>query len=75
MEEEGYGYSQPAKEGDKITAKVEGHGAKGDPFIKYDNYVIFFTAADGTTSRASIGEEVTVEVTKIMQKFGFAKLV
>lgn len=58
----------PVKEGDVLTVKIEGMGSSGDGLARIKGFVIF-------VSGVKMDEEVTVRVTKVSRKVGFAEKV
>jgi predicted RNA-binding protein with TRAM domain len=58
----------PVKEGDVVTVKIEGMGSSGDGLARVKGFVIF-------VPDTSVDEEVTVRVTKVSRKVGFAEKV
>ena len=58
----------PVKEGEIVTVTIDSMGAKGDGLARIKGFVLFVTGVKQ-------GETVTVRVTKVLQKLGFAELV
>lgn len=58
----------PVKVGDELSVKIEAVGEKGDGIAKKDGFVLF---VPGTKQ----GDEVTIRVTRVLQKVGFAEVV
>lgn len=58
----------PVKEGDVLTVKIEGMGSSGDGLARIKGFVIFVPGV-------KMDEEVTVRVTKVSRKVGFAEKV
>jgi 23S rRNA (uridine2552-2'-O)-methyltransferase len=58
----------PVREGDRLDVEIEDEGSEGDGVAHVDGYTLF---VPGT----AVGDEVTVEVTDVKERFGFAELV
>lgn len=56
----------PVKVLDEIRVKVENLGEKGHGVAKVDKFIIF-------VERGKVGEECLVKVSKVFEKFAFAK--
>lgn len=66
-------YSPPVQVEEVFHLEVEGHGAKGDPFGRLLNYVIFINLDPGT--KLDVGEKVSVKITRVFEKQAFASIV
>lgn len=58
----------PVKVGDELEVKIEAVGEKGDGIAKKDGFVLF-------VPNTKQGDEVTIRVTKVLQKVGFAEVI
>lgn len=54
--------------GDELDVVIQGTGSKGDGFTKQDGYVIFVPNTEK-------GEKVKIQITKMLEKFGFAEVI
>jgi len=61
-------HGAPVREGDTLKVKIEAIGDKGDGIAKKDGFVL---VVPGTQQ----GQEVTIRVTKVLRKVGFAEVV
>ena len=59
-------YTAPVKVGDKISTVVQNLGEKGDGIARYDNFTVIIP-------KARIGEEITVKIKKVFEKYCFAE--
>ncbi len=57
----------PVQSGEMYDVKIENIASKGDGIARVNGFVIF-------VPDTSVGDEVTIKVTKVMQKFAFAEL-
>ncbi|MFH2019952.1 MAG: TRAM domain-containing protein [archaeon] len=62
------GNTAPVQEGEELEVKIEAIGDKGDGIAKKDGFVL---VVPGTKA----GETVTIKVTKVLRKVGFAEVV
>jgi len=59
----------PVQEGDQLEVEIEDVGEQGDGIARVGpGYVVF-------VSDASLGDRVTIQVTKVRENFGFAEVV
>ncbi|MFP4655898.1 MAG: TRAM domain-containing protein [Methanohalobium sp.] len=58
--------SAPVQSGERYDVKIEDIASKGDGIARVSGFVIF-------VPETSVGDEVTVEVTKVMDKFAFGE--
>ena len=58
----------PVSVGETIDVQIEAVGSKGDGIAKKDGFVLFIPGVNE-------GETVTVKVTKVLRKVGFAEVV
>ncbi len=58
----------PVKEGDELDVIIEAVGEKGDGICKKNGFVLFVPSTNE-------GDEVTIKVTKVLKKVGFAEVV
>ena len=59
--------------GDVYVAEIVGKGGKGDPLVTINGFVVFVQEIPEGVELC-VGTKVQVGVTKLLQKFGFAKL-
>ena len=57
----------PVRVGERLTVTIEAVGEKGDGIAKKNGFVLFIPGVKE-------GQQVTVEVTKVLRKVGFAKV-
>src|SRR3989338_5556740 len=58
----------PVKEGEELDVVIEAVGEKGDGICKRNGFVLF-------VPNTNEGDEVTIKVTKVLKKVGFAEVV
>ena len=58
----------PVEAGETYDVTIEDVAREGDGIARVSGFVIF-------VPEASVGDEVTIKVTKVMRKFAFAELV
>ncbi|AIY89176.1 TRAM domain-containing protein [Geoglobus acetivorans] len=58
----------PVKVGDVRKVRIENIGSGGDGIARIEGYVVFVPGVD-------VDEEVTVRITKVLRKYGFAEVV
>lgn len=58
----------PVQIGDVRTVKIEAMGNSGDGIAKINGFVVFVPGV-------KVNDEVTVKVTKLLRKYGFAEVV
>lgn len=58
----------PVKVGDVRTVKIGAMGSSGDGIAKINGFVIFVPGVQ-------VNDEVTVKITKVLRKYGFAEVV
>lgn len=58
----------PVKKGDEIEVTIEAVGAKGDGIAKVKGFILF-------VPNTKQGETVTVRITNVLRKVGFAEVV
>lgn len=58
----------PVNVGDIRQVKIEAVGSEGDGIAKIDGFVVFVPGA-------KLNDDVTVRITKVLRKYGFAELV
>lgn len=58
----------PVKVGDEFDVKIEAIGEKGDGIAKKDGFVLF-------VPNTKQGDEVTIRVSRVLRKVGFAEVV
>ena len=63
----------PVKVGDEVTEGIIGFGKSGDPFIKFNEYIIFVKTEDPSTY--SVGDMVRVKLTKTSASYGFGGII
>lgn len=66
MEKRRFIREPPVKVGDELEVTIEAIGEKGDGVAKVDGYVVF-------VPKVSQGDKVTIKITKILPKMGFAE--
>lgn len=64
----GFGVSPPVEEGETYDVKIEDIGKEGDGVAKIENFVIFIPETE-------VGDEVTIEVTKVLHTMAFGEVV
>ncbi|WP_410806939.1 TRAM domain-containing protein [Methanohalobium sp.] len=57
----------PVRSGERYDVKIENIASKGDGIARINGFVIF-------VPETSVGDEVTITVTKVMQKFAFGEV-
>jgi predicted RNA-binding protein with TRAM domain len=65
---EEFGMKPPVNVGDIRQVKIEAVGSEGDGIAKIDGFVVFVPGA-------KLNDDVTVRITKVLRKYGFAELV
>ncbi len=68
MRDFGFERKPPVSVGDVRTVRIEAIGSGGDGIAKINGFVIF---VPGT----KVNDEVTIRVTKVLRRYGFAELV
>ena len=61
-------YEVPVKEGDQFEVKIEAIGDKGDGIAKKDGFVLVIP-------NTKLNDVVTIKVTRVLKKVGFAEVV
>ncbi|MCS7144693.1 MAG: TRAM domain-containing protein [Archaeoglobaceae archaeon] len=64
----GFERKPPVQVGDVRTVKIEAMGSSGDGIAKISGFVVFVPGV-------KLNDEVTVKVTKVLRKCGFAEVV
>ncbi len=64
----------PVKVGEEHKAYLSGFGKNGDPFVKVSKYVLFLRGDKGRVEKIDPKAMVRFKVTKVLPKFGFAKM-
>ena len=64
----GSGNPAPVREGEQLDVKIESVGSKGDGMARHKGFVLF-------VPNVKVGDEVTIKVTKVLAKSGFAEVV
>lgn len=64
----GFERKPPVQVGDVRTVRIEALGSGGDGITKINGFVIFVPGV-------KVNDEVTVKVTKVLGKYGFAEVV
>jgi predicted RNA-binding protein with TRAM domain len=60
--------SAPVEAGETYDVKIEDIAREGDGIARVSGFVIF-------VPETSVGDEVSIKVTKVMRKFAFAEVV
>ena len=63
-----FGREQPVEVGDIREVRIEAVGSEGDGIAKVDGFVIFVPGV-------KVDDVVTVRITKVLRKYGFAEVV
>ncbi len=58
----------PVEVGDVRSVRIEAIGSSGDGIAKIEGFVIFVPGA-------KLNDEVTIRITKVLRKYGFAEIV
>ncbi|MDK2795774.1 MAG: hypothetical protein PWQ22_1655 [Archaeoglobaceae archaeon] len=64
----GFERKPPVQVGDVRNVRIEAMGSGGDGITKINGFVIFVPGV-------KVNDEVTVRVTKVLRKYGFAEVV
>lgn len=64
----GFERKPPVKVGDVRAVRIEALGSSGDGIAKINGFVVFVPGV-------RVNDEVTVRVTKVLRKYGFAEVV
>lgn len=64
----GVGVAPPIKEGEQYDVTIEDIGKEGDGVAKIENFVVF-------VPNTKVGDEVTIEITKVLRTLAFADVV
>ncbi len=64
----GVGVSPPINEGEKHEVTIQDIGKEGDGVAKIENFVVF-------VPDTKVGDEVTIEITKVLRTLAFGEVV